>query len=276
MTLGTSAESGQDRVPDHRVAVYREHDAQVAVRGRDAGQRAADRAQRVTPRLPPVRGDQQHRGVVGIQPGQRRFAEAGLARDGPQQGVDDRVPGHHDAGLVDVLGEQIGLAGTGRGEMQRREPGGQPAVDLLGVRREGVARAQPGFQMHHRDLLVEGGQRGGEHGGRIALHHHRVRALLRQHRPHPGQGAGGDLGERLPRPVDIQVKGGLDVEDRIHLVEHRPVLCGHRDDRGEHLRAVQRLDQRRDLDRFRPGPVDDHDLTPAGRRRCRPGAGVGM
>ena len=63
--------------------------------------------------------------------------------------------------------------------MQRGEPGGEPPVDLFRVGRVRIAGAQARLEVNDRDLLVEGGQRGGEDGGRVSLHDDRVRLLAR-------------------------------------------------------------------------------------------------
>ena len=118
--------------------------------------------------------------------------------------------------------------------------------------------------MNDRDLLVESSQRRGEDGGRVSLHDYRVRLLFGEHRLHPAQRAGGDIGQSLPRAVDIQVEFGLYPEDLVDLVEHGPVLCGHGDERREERRLIERLDERCDLDRLGPRAVDDHDAAPGG------------
>jgi len=124
-----------------------------------------------------VRRDQQHRSVAVVQVRQGRVAVIQLAGRRPEQGVDDRVAGDHDGGRVHVLGEQVGLARRRRSQVQGGQLGGQAAVDLLRVRRIRVVGAQARLQVHDGDLLVEGGERGGEHGGGVTLHDHGVRSL---------------------------------------------------------------------------------------------------
>ena len=89
--------------------------------------------------------------------------------------------------------------------------------------------------MEDWDLVVEGRQRGGEGGGGVPLDDDGVGPVGLDGLPHPLQAAVGDLGEGLPRRVDVEVVVGHDSEELVHLVEHLAVLSGDDDDRIETL-----------------------------------------
>ena len=76
-----------------------------------------------------------------------------------------------------------------RGEMPRRDAGGQHAVHFFREGLRHVAGAQPGLDVRYRNSAVEGRQRPRQRGRGIALDHHQVRALGLQHRVDPGQNA---------------------------------------------------------------------------------------
>ena len=61
--------------------------------------------------------------------------------DRPEEGVDHRVPGHENVLLRHALREQVGCVPLGRTEVQGRESGNEPAIDLFGERRPVVAGA---------------------------------------------------------------------------------------------------------------------------------------
>ena len=118
-------------------------------------------------------------------------------------------------------------------------------VGLLGEGRGDVAGAQAGLDVEDRDLVVEGRERCGEGGGGVALDHDGVGAVGLDGPPHSLQGAVGDLGEGLPRRVDVEVVIGHDAEELVDLVEHLAVLSGDDDDRVETLVVAHGGHQRR-------------------------------
>ena len=79
--------------------------------------------------------------------------------------------------------------------------GDQPAVELLGERREVVAAgAQPGLDVHDRDAQVEGRERGGERGAGVAVDEHGCGVAALAHLLGVGL-ARGDLVEPLAEEV---------------------------------------------------------------------------
>ena len=73
---------------------------------------------------------------------------------------------------------------------------------------------------------VEGGQRGGEGGGGIALDDDQVRARGFEQRIERGENAGGEGGERLARAHEVEIVIRLDGESFERVVEHLAVLRG--------------------------------------------------
>ena len=71
----------------------------------------------------------------------------------------------------------------------------------------------------------------------------------------------GDLVQLLARLDHVEVVVGHDPEQRVDLVEHRAVLAGHHDADVEHGGAVERADDRGQLDRLGAGAVDHHHLA---------------
>ena len=57
---------------------------------------------------------------------------------------------------------------------------------------------------------------------------------------------------------NIQVDVRLDTEAFVDLIQHFPVLTGHRHDHAELPTVLQSGDDRSEFDRLRPGAVDDH------------------
>ena len=121
--------------------------------------------------------------------------------------------------------------------------------------------------MEDWDLVVEGRQRGGEGGGGVPLDDDGVGPVGLDGLPHPLQAAVGDLGEGLPRRVDVEVVVGHDSEELVHLVEHLTVLPGDDDDRIETLVVAHGGHQGGELDRLWAGAVNEHDSQGATRLR---------
>jgi hypothetical protein len=138
-----------------------------------------------------------------------------------------------------------------------RQPRGQHPVGLFGIRGSEVPGAQPGLDVAHWNVPVEGGQRGAEHRGRVALHEDQVG-------PAPGKvavdgfdRARGQPGERLARAHEVEVGVRPDAEDVQDLVEHLAVLGRNADAAVETTVDLEPEDHRGQLDGLRPG-AEDH------------------
>ena len=121
----------------------------------DGGQ---DAVQRRAPRLPAVRGDQ-HQPAAGIgRLGLRWRTSSRVARAaGPARAMccaasTTVLPVTTMSWPGSAFGAQRVGGGLGRRQVQRRDPGHQLPVALLGERRGEVAGAQPGFEVHDRHL----------------------------------------------------------------------------------------------------------------------------
>ncbi len=145
--------------------------------------------------------------------------------------------------------------------MQVRELGGEPTVDLFWERRGGVIGTQPRFQVRDGDPEVKGGKRAREGRGRVALDDHDIRSYLRDGGFQAAQRPGGDPGECLALPQDVEIDVGNDAEQGVDLVEHAPVLSGDGDDRAKVRRGSKLTDHRCHLDCFRAGAIDHQDGT---------------
>ena len=101
-----------------------------------------------------------------------------------EEGVDHRVPGDEDALVRRPFPAQVPARLFRRGEVEIGEGVGQGAVHFLGVRGGGIARPQPRFHMAHGNPAVEGGQRGGEGGGGVAVNQDPVGLEIGEHAVH--------------------------------------------------------------------------------------------
>ena len=69
-----------------------------------------------------------------------------------------------------------------------------------------VVRPEPGLDMAHGNLLVEGGEGGGGRCRRVAMDQDHIRPALLEHVAHAGKHAGGDVVQVLSLLHDIQVE----------------------------------------------------------------------
>jgi hypothetical protein len=171
-----------------------------------------------------------------------------------EQRVDAGVAGDIDLLAWNVLAqERIGGTG-GRREMQRGDRTDDPSVYLFRKRRVVVSRAQARFDMVDGNLVIEGRDRRGHGRGGVALHHDAIRAECRQCVVHSPEHPRRQLRQGLVRLHQIEINVGSDVGDLEHLIEHLPVLCRHADEHPKARVFLQRMDDRKQLDRFRSGP----------------------
>ncbi len=170
-------------------AVFLRAGAQAGVgqqrhRQRQRGERVEDGGQalRVVGVLRPVdRGQQVRRGPVHAgdrqaRPGQSR-GPRGLP--GPQARVHHHVP-HHDGARAQALVLEVFHRLRGRGQQQVRRVVGQHPVVLL--RHPAVERAQPGFEVRHRQVQLHRAQGAGDGGVGVAVDEHPVRPVPLEHR----------------------------------------------------------------------------------------------
>jgi len=115
------------------------------------------------------------------------------------------------------------------GEVQFGDGAGQFAVGFFWPGGIQVAGAQAGFDVGDRDLLVVGGEGGGEGGGGVAVDQDDVGFAVGEDAFHALQDGGGDVGEVLAGLHDVEVVVGFEVEQCEYLVEHFAVLAGDAD-----------------------------------------------
>ena len=176
-------------------------------------ERAGNGFEALAPAFAAVAGDKQLRPSSFAEHGR---GEGGL---GGEKGVDAGVPGE-EYGAWDGLGGKVG-----RGSLRRREEQGRLRVDggaiaLLGPGRGGVAGSKSGLHVRDRNRAVEGGLRGAERAGRVALDHEQGwrRRQMTEHRPANPRDVGVGLGkagaiERDPRQVAKVMFGKVEVRD---------------------------------------------------------------
>jgi len=83
--------------------------------------------------------------------------------------------------------------------------------------------------MRYRNVAVEGGHRSGHGGGGVALDDSHIERMFGEQRVECGEGASGDLGERLTGGHQVEVEVGSDLKAGEHLIEHGAMLRGNAD-----------------------------------------------
>ena len=193
------------------------------------------------------------------------MAEPGLVgggtRRGHEQRVDHRVAGDENVACRNALVEQRARCGKGGSEVDVRDRADDAPVDLLRERIEAIRGPQPGLDVANRHPRVEARERRRHRRGGVALDDGEVRAHLGEHFRYPGDGASGQIRKRLTRLHQAEIDLGAQLERADHLVEHLAVLAGD----AAHYResvgfTLERLDDRRQLDRLRPRAEYDQDL----------------
>ena len=91
-----------------------------------------------------------------------------------KQGVDPRVSRHEDAVGRYVLAKKIIARARPSARRDRRRAAPSATVGLLGPWRRKIARSQTRLDVANRNSVIEGGQRGAEHSGGIALDEHQI------------------------------------------------------------------------------------------------------
>jgi len=211
------AEQPRHRFADVRVQVHGIHEILVRELFRGGGNGLADTLESSTKALTPVACNQDY-ATVGLQVGEtsrevllQGGIVAHLVRDS-QQRVDHGISSHDNVVFRHALAQQIGLGGLGGGEMELCQCAGQLAVGFFGPGRIDIAGTQPGLHVADRDLLVVGGQRGGEGGCGVAMDQHVVGLEPLQYALHASEDAGRHGGHVLARLHDVQVEVRLDLE----------------------------------------------------------------
>ena len=130
------------------------------------------------------------------------FRETGVLEleglvNGGEQGVDDGIAGDEDGGGGYVFLEKVLTGPIGGSEVPVDETRSETTVDLLGEGGVFIEGAKTGFDVADRDLLVEGGESGGEGGGGVTLDDDGMRPEFAENGDEGGEGAGGNVGRGL-------------------------------------------------------------------------------
>ena len=177
------------------------------------------------------------------------------------QRVDDCVARDHDVRYRHLFVQQRLCRPSCWRQVERRDLGGEFPVEFLGIRRPAIAAAQSGFDVNHRDALVERGEAGRECGGGVALHEHGVRLFLFEHRLEPLQHTRGDVREGLPGPDDVEIVVGHDAEGLQHFVEDCAMLTGDHHHRTDIRCCARRQHDRCHLDGLGSGAEDEEQCA---------------
>jgi len=193
-----------------------------------------------------------------------------------QQGVDHGVAGDDDAFCGNAFTQQVVPGGFGWREVQGGDGAGEFAVGFFRPGGIDVAGTQAGFHVGYRDLLVIGGEAGGECGGGVAMDQHHVGLELGKYVFQPLQDCCGDIREVLAGLHDAEVEIRPDVEQPEYLVKHFAVLAGDANLGVKAFIGGQCQCQRGHFDGFGAGAEDAEGFHGVVQLRCfcRPGLGI--
>ncbi len=157
-----------------------------------------------------------------------------------------------DGARRDALPQQGAPRALGRREIQRRGPGRDHAVELLGEGMLQVAGAQTRLDMAEGDAPVEAGDGGGEDRRCVALGEYHGGGGLFQQRVDAVQDAGGEPGQTLVGAHEVEVDIRAQAEGSEGLVKQVAVLAGEQEPHRHPAPATQRVHNRCHFDGFRP------------------------
>ena len=164
----------------------------------------------------------------------------------------------------DILTPEIVRIGGDRRKMQTRDAGDQASIDLLRPRRIDIPGSQAGFDMRHRNFLIERGERACERRRGVTLHEEPIGPMDDQLALHSLQHRCRQIGEGLPLGHHRQLGVGDDAEQREDVAAEIAVLPCVVDLHGEFRPRARRQHDRRELDRLGPGAEHDGDASWAG------------
>ena len=179
-----------------------------------------------------------------------------------QQRIDHGVAG--DGHRTDhPRAPQIGFGLGRRREMKTGDLRQQAPVGFLGKWVEQIIRAQPGFNVADRDLLVKGSQSRRKSRGGIALHQNHGWWISLKVIPQPLKSSTGDVGERLPGGHQSEITVSLKAEEIHDLGHHFTMLARQHHPGSQGSATAKGANHRSQFDGLRPCPQNDRD---AGQR----------
>ncbi len=195
------------------------------------------------------------------------------SRDHLQERVDHCVARDDNFFVGDPLPQQVRARVLGRREMQIAESCGERSIRFFRPGRAQIAGAQTRLHMAYRNPSVKSGQSRRQSGRRIAVNEDPIRSQLGDDTLHAFENCDRDVGQRLPGAHQIEIDVGRDRKEVQHLIQHLSMLRGHADSCIDPGSVLQRLHQRRHLDRFGTGADDEQDggewfVLPGRRRHC--------
>ena len=144
--------------------------------------------------------------------------------------------------------------------MQSRKPRRQRAIGFFRPGRLKVPTAEARLNVANGYLPIKSRERGAQHCSRVALHKNQIRCLGSQVTIQSLQGPGGQAGQGLAWPHQIQVNVRLNAKDLQHLIQHLPMLRRHTDPALKARVLSDRQDDRGQFDSLRPGAEDNADF----------------
>ncbi|MNV69291.1 hypothetical protein D3C71_1621950 [compost metagenome] len=155
---------------------------------------------------------------------------------------------------------QVGAGTWCGGKQEIRDDIDDAAIHLFRPRPGDVAGTQARFDVPHRNAVMEGSDCSGHRRGGITVDQHAIGSHLRIQRIQALEQLGAQAVEGLVGNHHIKIVIGGDLEQRHHLVQHRPMLACGADDGFDIRRLTQRLYQRPHLDCFRTGTENRKNL----------------
>ncbi len=112
--------------------------------------------------------------------------------------------------------------------------------------------------MNHRSFSAVSGEARGKSGGGITLDHHAIDRVISKKLRQARQDPGGYVGQIPPWEHHTQIHGQLKTKQLENLTYHLPMLAGGVQQKFDFRPMSTRLDDRRQLDRFRSRSEHSH------------------
>ena len=178
----------------------------------------------------------------------------------PVQGIDDGVSGDGDLRVGHALFEKVLPRAIRGGEVVGGDLADDAAVHFLGEGGPNIPGAQTRLDVADGEPAVEAAHASDEGAGGIALHDDGIGLVILDGLIDRAEEEAGESGEGLTWGHELEVKICFDLKDAQGLIEHLSMLTrGTGDGLKLGRPAAELLDDRSELDDFRPGAEENED-----------------
>ena len=160
---------------------------------------------------------------------------------------------------INILLQQVALAGRGRRKMHICNCTGQLAVHFLRIRRIFIAGTQTSLHMAYRNLCIEGCQSASKGRRGVTMYKHHIRLSLFHNRLQAHQRTRSHIVQRLAGGHNVQIIVRLNTEQVEHLIQHFAMLCSNSNNRLDIFRILAHCQhQRTHFNSFRTSSENSH------------------